>query len=119
MRGVRLAGFGVAHHLGIAVVGGDDERAADFLERRGDAAEAGVDGLDRRLRGLEVAGVSDHVGIRIIEHDQVELAGFDGVDDLVGDLVRRHLRLLVIGRDLGRWHQDALLAVETPSRARR
>src|SRR3546814_1783464 len=50
---------------------------------------------------------SDHVGIGEIHHHQVELAGADRRHQLVGHLWGRHLRLQVIGRDLGRGHQDA------------
>ena len=54
--------------------------------------------------------MADHVGIGVVQHDDVEAAGADRLDDLVGDLRRRHLGLQIVGRDLGRRHQDALLA---------
>ena len=54
VRGVRRAGLGVDHLLAVAVVGGDDERAALLANGLRDATDAhvdGLDGLDRRGRG--------------------------------------------------------------------
>ncbi len=42
-----------------------------------------------------------HVGIRVVQHDQVVGARRDGGDGLVGEFGGRHLGLQVIGRDLG------------------
>ena len=53
----------------------------------------------------------DHVGVGVVEHDQVVLAGADRRDGLCGQFGRRHFGLQVIGRDLGRRHHDAVLAV--------
>ena len=61
--GVRSAGLGVAHQLAIAVVGGDQQRAARLGDGVGDAAQAGIDGFDRLDGGGEAAGVADHVGV--------------------------------------------------------
>ena len=47
VRGVRLAGFGIAHHLDIAVIGGDEQHAARLLDGRAQPAQAGVDRLAR------------------------------------------------------------------------
>ena len=109
---MRLAGFRVAHHFGIAVIGSDDERAASLLDRLRQAAETGVDSLDCLDRRIEAAGVSDHVGIRVVEHDDVETVSSDRLDDLVGNLGRRHFRLPVVGRHLGRRHENPLFAGE-------
>ena len=63
----RVRGVGRAvlleHLVGVAVVGGDDARAALGVDRLDDPAEALVDGLDRRDRRLDHAGVADHVGV--------------------------------------------------------
>ncbi len=110
VRGMRPAGLGIAHHLAIAVVGGDDQRAAGALDGVGDAPEPGVDRLHRLDRRRQAAGVADHVGIGVVQDDQVVLAGVDRGDDLVGQFRRRHFRLQVVGRDLRRRHHDAVLA---------
>ena len=55
--------------------------------------------------------MADHVGIGEVEHDQIVFAGVDGADRLVGEFRRRHFRLQIVGRDLGRRHHDAILAL--------
>ena len=71
VRGVRPAGRRIAHQLAVAVIGGDQQRAALLLHRGGDAAEAGIDRLHRLDRGGQAAGVADHVGVGVVQHDQV------------------------------------------------
>ena len=75
VRGVRLAGRGVVHRLGVAVVGGDQHLAAGVARRRDDAADARVERLDRALDGgVEVAGVADHVAVGVVADDRVVAA---------------------------------------------
>ena len=52
----------------------------------------------------------DHVAVGIVEDDHVVFPAFDPLDHLVGDDVGAHLRLHVIGRNLGRGDQRAVLA---------
>src|SRR5205823_3303720 len=69
--GVRAAGVGVDHLFAVAVVGGDDRRAALPGDRVENAAadDVGVlDGLDRRR---EDAGVADHVAVGEVDDDQI------------------------------------------------
>ncbi len=106
---MRLAGFRVAHHFRVAVVGGDDERAAGLFDGLGQSAEASIDGLDRFGRGLDTAGVPDHVRIRVIHHDHVEPSRADRFDDFVGNFGRRHLGLPIVCRDLRRRDENPLL----------
>src|SRR5438045_7332078 len=54
----------------------------------------------------------DYAGIDVIHNDDSKPAGTDRRDDFVRDLGRGHLGLLIVGRDLWRWRQDALLARE-------
>src|SRR5215472_9004146 len=108
--GMRLSRLRVAHHLSITMIGGDDERPASVFDCGGKAAETRVDRLDRLDRGAERAGMPNHIGVRIVEDDHVEIAGSNRPDNLVGHLDCRHLGLLVVGRDLRRWHQYPLLA---------
>ena len=54
-----------------------EQRAAGSCDRLGDAAEAGIDGLHRLDGGRQAAGVADHVGIGVVQHDQVVFAGLD------------------------------------------
>ena len=46
----------------------------DFSDRLRDPAEAGVDRLHRLDRGRQAAGVADHVGVGVVENDQVVFA---------------------------------------------
>ena len=98
-------------NLAIAVVGGDQERAAGLRNRIGDFAEAGVGRLHRLDGGGKAPGVADHVGIGEVQNDHVVFAGADRLDRLGGEFGRRHLGLQVVGRDLGRRHHDAVLAL--------
>ncbi len=107
---MRAAGLGIAHHLAVAVVGDDEERATGFADRVSDAAKPGIDRLDRLDRGRQTAGVPDHVGIGVVQDDQVVFAGTDRLDRFVRELGRRHFRLQVIGRDLWRGDHNAVLA---------
>ena len=84
------------------------------VDRRREAPQTGVDGLRGVHRGIEIAGMADHVAVGVVDNHQVEAALVDGRDQPVGDLERRHLGLEVIGRDPGRRHQDTLLAGERP-----
>ena len=72
--GMRLAGRRVVHHFGVAVIGGDQHFAAARLSRVDHAADAHVERFDARFRGSEVAGVADHVAVRVIADDGVVLA---------------------------------------------
>src|SRR6516165_2844122 len=107
-----LSRLRVAHHLSITMIGGYDEGPARVFDCRGEAAEARVNRLDRLDRSAERAGMPNHIGVRIVNDDHVETAGSNRRDKLGGHLECRHLGLLVVGRDLRRWHQYPLLARE-------
>src|SRR5215472_2315778 len=100
MRGMRLAAFVIKHHFGVAMIGGNDERATNALDRLRKPAEAGVDGLDSLDCRAEIAGMPDHIGIGVVEYDDVETAGFDRFNYLFRYFGRGHFGLLVVSRDL-------------------
>ena len=55
----------------------------------------------------------DHVGVREVDDDEAQASFVDRRNDLVGDFGGRHLRLLVIARDVARRvDEDPLLLVE-------
>ncbi len=113
MGGVRLAGLEIEHQFGVAVVGGDQHFTAGLLDGRQDAAERGVDRLDRLDGGIEVAGMADHVRVGQIADDHVVVVAFDGLGDFVGHHGRAHLGLQVIGAHVGRrGHENAILELE-------
>ena len=72
VRGVRAAGDRVDQHLGVAVVGSDQQRTAALLDRLVDAAQFAVDGFDGLDGRLELAGVPDHVRVGEVDDDHVE-----------------------------------------------
>ena len=74
VRGVRLSGRRVVHHLGVAVVGGDQDFAAGSAGSGDHPSDADVECFDRPARGIQVAGVPDHVAVRVIAHDGVVLS---------------------------------------------
>ncbi len=112
MRGMRLSGLGIAHHLDVAMIGGDQQRTACALDRPRETPETKVDRLDRLDRRLEVAGMADHIGVGVVEDDDLEAAGRDRFEQPVGDFEGGHLGFQIVGRDLGRRDENALLAGE-------
>ena len=62
---------GVAHQLAVAVVGRDEELAAEGERLFHDLAHAVVDRFHGFDAGLDHAGVADHVGIGEVQDDEV------------------------------------------------
>ena len=82
------------------------------VDRLDDPAEALVDGLDRLHRGLDHAGVADHVRVGEVDDRERRLLVVEVLDERVGGLARAHLRLVVVGRDVARGrHELAHLAL--------
>ena len=100
----------VEHLVNVAVVGGDQALTAHLEDRVNDLAYAVVGRFDRLDGCLEHAGMADHVAVCKVQDDNVVLAGQDALDALLGDSRLAHLRLKVIGRDLGRRNQSTVLA---------
>ena len=111
MRRMRAVGGLVPHGLAIAVVRDHQHRASDLLERRDHPAKPVVHRLAGGNRRLEHAGVSHHVRVGEVGHDQVVFTALDGGDEPVRDLGLGHLGLQVVGRHLGRLRHEAVLAL--------
>ena len=109
---MRAAGRLVDHHLGVAVVGGDQRDAALGQRRGDDPGGAGVGRLAGGDGRFQHAGVADHVGVGEVDDHEVEAPRLDRADHRVGDAGGAHLRLQVVGRHLRRGDQGALLAGE-------
>ncbi len=107
-----LAGYGIDHGFGIAVVGRDDPCPTARPQRRKEAAQALVHGFDGFDGRFELPRMADHVGIREVHDDGVEIALLNRVNHGVGDAGGGHFRFQVVSRHLRRGHQDALLAGE-------
>jgi len=107
---VRLVRRAVDHLLGIAVIGGDDDLAADRAHRLDHATDASVQHLDGLRGGFHVAGMPHHVAVGVIADDGVILAAQDRGFELVGHFKRAHFRFQVVSRDFGRGHENAVFA---------
>ena len=107
---MRLAGAVVHHLFRVAVIRGDQHHAAGGVDCLVQASEAGVDGFDGLDRGAEIAGMADHVGVGVIDQDEVEAAAADRLDKPVGDFEGGHFRLQVVGGHFRRGNEDALFA---------
>ena len=92
------------------MVRGDQQSAAGCCDRLRNPAETGVDRLHRFDCSRQAAGVSDHVGVGVVQHDQVIAAGANCFHRPIRQLRRRHLGFEVIGCDLRRRNHDAVLA---------
>ena len=109
--GVRAAGHGVAHQLAIAVVGGDEQRAA----RAAAIAAAMRPSPASTVSTALIAAASTPVwptmsGLAKLRTTRSYRPEPIASTALVGQFRRRHLGLEVVGRDLRRGHHDALLA---------
>lgn len=86
MFGVDFAGLGINHDFGIAVIGGDEK--VSIGKSKPKAAQLDVDGFDGFNGGLDIAGVTDHIGVGKIDEDKIKgILGIqvnDGVDDSGG-----------------------------------
>ena len=104
--------IGLAHLVGVAVVGSQQNLTTGGQNRVDDLAGAGVHSLNGLHSGLEDAGVTDHVAVGEVQDDHVVLAALDALDALVGNLEGAHLGLQVVGGNLGAGDQGAILALE-------
>ena len=106
------AAVGEQQLLGISVIGGDDHATARGHRRIDDAPDRAVGRGHRGAGRPEVAGVSDHVGVREVHDREVVGTTRDGLHQRVGDARGAHLGAQVVGGDLGRGHEHAVLAGE-------
>ena len=93
---MRLAGGCVAHLLDVAMVCGNQHLPARGLERLGDSAQAHIQGFYGLHRRGEIARVANHVAVGEVANNGVVGAAGDGSYQLVGDLLRTHLRCQVV-----------------------
>lgn len=69
VRSLGKPGLVILHLLGVAMVGVDEHVRVELEKTRQDLADALVSHLDGLRRRLLVAGVPDHVAVRVVDDD--------------------------------------------------
>ena len=100
----------LVHLVCVAVVGGQQNGAMHRENLLDDLAGTGVDCFHCFDSGIEYTGVSNHVAVCVVEDDNVVFAAVQTGKQLIGDFVCAHLRLQVVGCNLWRVDQCAVLA---------
>ena len=93
------------------MVGNDDYLVIGGLSSLYNLVHALVNSLNCLLDSLVDTGMTHHVTICKVHHDEVVLVLLDSLNELVLNLEGAHLGLQVVGLYLGTCHQDALLAL--------
>jgi len=106
---VSAAGVRIAHEFAVAVISRDKQSTSRILYGLGELANARIDGLNGPNCGRQDARMADHVGISIVQYDQIIFAGSDRIQGFAGKLGSRHFWLKVVGCNLGRGDQDPFL----------
>ena len=104
-------GSNVKHVIGVAVIGGNQRKAALSENRRDNLGQGIVNSLDGLNGGVEDTGVTNHVAVREVHDVEISAILVDGSDELLGNLGSAHLRLQIVGSDLGGSDEHALLAL--------
>ena len=110
MRGVRATRHGVDHHLGVAVIGGDQHRSAFGAHSFFNLAQARVHRLNRFDGGLDLARVPDHVGVGEVDDDHVKCPVIRGFHHRFRDAGGAHLRFEIVSRNLRRLDHHPIFA---------
>ena len=97
--------------VGITVVGDDDYFIIVCLGSFNSIFHTFVDGFHCLLDSFVDTGMSHHITIGVVHHDEIELLGLDSFNQLVLHLVRTHFRLQVVSGNLRRRNQDALFSI--------
>jgi hypothetical protein len=100
------------HLLCVTVISGDGDLVSGFHTSVVDGLNGSIgsgDGLDG---GIEITGMSDHIGRSKVAHDKLVLARLDRLGDRVGYSLCVHLGLLVVSGHLGRRDHDSFFTGE-------
>ena len=100
MRGVRLASGRIAHLLGVAVVCGDQQLSANGFNGFAHFVNAAIQRFYCFNGGFHHPGVANHIAVRVVTDDGVELTALDGGNQFFGQLSGAHFRLQIVGCDL-------------------
>ena len=94
-------GSNVKHVIGVAMVGGNQRKAALGENRRDNLGQSIVNSLDGLNGGVEDTGVTNHVAICEVHDVEISAILVDSGDKLLGNLGSAHLGLQIVGSDLG------------------
>ena len=108
MRGERGAIF-LVHLVRIAVVRCNQRHAVLLGDRVQYASNAGIHCFHSGLCSVKYTRMADHVAVCIVQDNHIVFAGFNALDQPVGDLVSAHLRLQIVGGHLRGVDQHAVL----------
>ena len=112
MRRVRPAGRRIDHQLGVPMIGCNQHRATFCANCRFNPTQAGIHRFNRLDRGLDLAGVANHIGISKVHDDHIERSFFCRLHNCIGNSGSTHLRLQIVRRHLRGWHHNAVLSRE-------
>ena len=91
----------VPHLLAISMISGNDHAAISRQYRFGHPANTGINGFHCLDGGIKVTGMTHHVGIGKIHHNQIVVLSGQTVQRRRQDTIGAHFRSQIIGGDLG------------------
>src|ERR1043166_8613860 len=107
---MRAASRRIDHLLTVSVIRRHDGCAAPSQNCIHHAPDAGINRLDGLDGGTQIAGVTDHVSVGIVEDEQIILIRCDAAEHFLGDREGGHFRFLVVRRDVPRaGNEESLL----------
>ena len=107
-----LTGGRIAHLFCVTVVCGDQQLAANGLNRFSHLLNAVIQRFNRFNRCFHHPGVTNHVAVRVVTNDGVVFTALNRCNQLLGQFSRAHFRLQIVGRNFRRVDQDAVFAFE-------
>ena len=81
------------------MVGGDETFSAEIKKFRNDSRATFVHRLNGLDAGFDNSSVTNHIGVREIQNDQIVIG--HARENFIGDFVRAHFRLQIVGGDFG------------------
>ena len=86
-------GSNVKHVIGVAMVGGNQRKAALSENRRDNLGQSIVNSLDGLNGGVEDTSVTNHVAVREVHDVEISAILVNSGDELLGNLGSAHLGL--------------------------
>ena len=96
-----LALFFVIHLVGVAVVGGDKQRAVESFGCSFNLTDALIEGFHGNDYRIQVSCVAYHVAVWKIAAEEIVISAFHGGNQFLGNFLAFHSGLLVKGDEVG------------------